>query len=150
MVQPIPDEYRRITPYICVRDGNAAIAFYEQAFGATRKMVLPAGDRVMHAEVVIGDSVLMLSDEFPEMGQVAPAGTGPISSHLMLYVEDVDAVTERAVRLGATLVDPPTDQFYGDRTSRIVDPQGHTWTLGTHVKDVSDEEMMAAMAAMPQ
>jgi PhnB protein len=148
MVQAIPDEYRRITPYICVKDGKAAIAFYEQAFGAEQKMVMPAGDRVMHAEMVIGDSVLMLSDAFPEMGIVPPPGTGPISSHLMLYVDDVDAVTERAVSLGARLVEPPADQFYGDRTSRIVDPQGHTWTLGTHVKDVSDEEMAAAMAAM--
>lgn len=148
MVKPIPDEYRRITPYICVHDGHAAIAFYEQAFGAMPKLLLPAGDRVAHAEVVLGDSVLMLSDAFPEMGIVAPSGDGPFSSHLMLYVEDVDAVTARAVELGATLVAPPADQFYGDRTSRIIDPQGHMWTIGTHVRDVTAEEMLAAMEAM--
>jgi PhnB protein len=144
---PIPDGYHSVTPYLTVDDGNAAIAFYKQAFGAVELLRLPAGDKIAHAEVRIGDSVVMLSDEWPHMGVLGPKTRGGCTAGLMIYVEDVDTAFPRAVAAGGTVERAVQDQFYGDRSGTLVDPFGHRWTLSTHVEDVSDEEMQRRMAA---
>jgi PhnB protein len=141
-VNPIPDGYHSVTPYLVVRGAAAALAFYAEAFGAVEKfrMEEPEG-RIGHAEITIGDSTVMLADEHPELGFLGPAepGTSPVT--IMLYVEDVDEVVARAVAAGATLTRPVADQFYGDRTGGLVDPFGHTWYVATHIEDVSPEEI---------
>jgi PhnB protein len=150
-VKPIPDNYRRITPTVVVDGAVKAIEFYAEVFGATERMRFPGpGGAIAHAEMQIGDSVLMVEDASPFLGTTAPPRAGlegsPMS--LFIYVEDVDAVIERAVSLGATLKRPATDQFYGDRDGHIIDPFGHRWTIATHVEDVAPEEMMRRMAKM--
>jgi len=147
---PIPDTYRRVTPALVVDGGEAAIEFYGEVFGAAERMRFPGPDgTIAHAELEIGDSVLIVEDASPQMGTKAPPAAGLEGSpaFLFVYVEDVDATVERAVRLGAKLVRPPADQFYGDRDAAIVDPFGHTWTVASHVEDVAPDELMRRMAA---
>ena len=139
--------YHSVTPYLIVDDAEGAIAFYARAFGAAELMRLPMGDRIGHAEIKIGDSHLMLSDEFPEMDIKGPNSRGGATASLMVYVPDVDAAHAQAVAAGATEQTPPEDQFWGDRMSKLKDPYGHIWSLGTHVEDVSEEEMQRRMAA---
>jgi PhnB protein len=149
--KPIPDSYRRVTPSLVVDGGVKAREFYAEAFDATERTRFPGPDgTIAHAEIEIGDSVVIVEDASPYMGTQAPPPGGvegsPIS--LFVYVGDVDAVIERAVRLGATLKRAPQDQFYGDRDGAIIDPFGHTWTIATHVEDVAPDEMMRRMAAL--
>ncbi len=148
-VKPIPDGYHNITPYLIIKGAAAAIDFYKQAFGAIEIMRMPMPDgRVGHAELKFGDSFVMLADEHPEIGAVGPKTLGNTSVSLLLYVEDTDKTVERAVSLGATIKKPVVDQFYGDRMGTIEDPFGHKWSIGTHIEDVSPEEMQRRMAAM--
>ena len=149
MVQPIPTGYHTVTPYLIVRNGAKAIEFYKKAFGAVELMRFPGpNDSIMHAEVKIGDSPVMLADEMPEAGHVGPQTLGGVAVSLMVYVEDVDARFAQAVAAGATVKRPVEDQFYGDRTGTLVDPFGHVWSLGTHKEDVSMEEMQRRLAKM--
>lgn len=139
---PIPEGYHSVTPYLTVKGAAKAIEWYVSALGAKElyRMDGPHGS-IVHAELQIGDSRIMLADEHPEMGARSPASVGGTPVGLMLYVPDVDAVFERAVKTGATSERPIADQFYGDRTGSIVDPFGHKWTIATHVEDVSPDEM---------
>lgn len=150
--KPIPEGFRTITPHIIVRDANRAIDFYKQAFGAKelRRMPGPNGG-LMHAELRIGDSILMLADEFPGMGALSPLSIGgtPVSIHL--YVEDVDAATQQAIAAGATVKMPVADMFWGDRYGIVADPFGHQWSIATHTQDLTEVEMQqAAVKAMAQ
>ncbi len=141
-VQPVPDDYRTVTPYLIVKDADRAIAFYKMAFGATEFLRLTGPDgRVGHAEIRIGNSPVMLADEHPEMGIRGPQSFGGSPVILGLYVADVDAVAERAVAAGARVLRPVKDQFYGDRSGTFEDPFGHVWTFATHTEDVPPEEM---------
>lgn len=141
-VKPIPDNYPQVAPYLSVHDAQAAIDFYGTVFGATERMRLPApGDKIGHAELQLGDSLIMLADEFPELNIHGPKALGGTPVTLNVYVEDVDAVVERAVGAGATALRPIEDQFYGDRSGQFEDPFGHRWSVSTHIEDVSDEEM---------
>jgi PhnB protein len=149
--RPIPDAYRRVTPCLVVQGGAKALEFYAQVFGATERMRFPGpGGTVAHAEIQIGDSVVIVEDESPERGTTAPppGGVGGSPSTLFIYVEDVDTVVARAVELGATLKRPPQDQFYGDRDGHVLDPFGHGWTIATHVEDVAPEELARRMAEL--
>jgi PhnB protein len=149
--KPIPDTYRRVTPCLVVRGADKALEFYTRVFGATERMRIPGpGGTVAHSEIQIGDSVVIVDDESPERGTKAPppAGVAGSPTSLFIYVEDVDAVVERAAELGATLQRPPQDQFYGDRDGYIVDPFGHGWTIASHVEDVAPDEMMRRMAEL--
>jgi len=149
--KPIPDAYRRVTPCLIVQGGVKALEFYAEVFGATERMRFPGpGGTVAHAEVQIGDSVVIIEDESPERGTTAPPPGGVAGSpfSLFIYVEDVDSVVARAVELGATLQRAPEDQFYGDRDGHIVDPFGHGWTIATHVEDVAREELLRRMAEL--
>jgi PhnB protein len=142
MVKPIPDGYPTATPYLIVNGAARAIEFYKKAFGATETMRMadPSG-KVMHAEVKIGTSPIMLADEFPEMGAKSPQAYGGSPVTIVLYVEDVDKVVNQAVTAGGKLIRPVTDQFYGDRTGGVEDPFGHSWYVATHIEDVSPQEM---------
>lgn len=141
-VNPIPEGYHRVTPYLSVRRASEAIEFYKKVFGAEEKMRMSMPDgTVAHAELQIGDSIVMLADENPEWGNMSPESIGGTASGLMLYVEDVDQTFRRAVEAGAQETMAVEDQFYGDRSGQITDPFGHKWTIATHVEDVSDEEM---------
>ncbi len=150
----IPEGYRTATPYLIVQGAADAIEFYKRAFGATEmlRMADPQG-RVGHAEIRIGDSVIMLADEHPGMGYRAPPSLGGSSVSILLYLEDVDAVCERAVKAGARMLRPVANQFYGDRSGTLEDPFGHVWTIATHVEDVPPEELQrraqAALRSMP-
>ncbi|MBR0679632.1 VOC family protein [Roseomonas eburnea] len=147
-VQPIPPGYRSVTPYLCVGGAARAIAFYVQAFGAKERMrlVTPAGT-VGHAEIEIGDSLVMLGDPWPEGGFVPPQEeTAGVMVHL--YVEDADAVFAAAVAAGASVVQPMETRFYGDRGGTIRDPFGQRWHVSSHVEDVSEEEVRRRLAAM--
>lgn len=146
-VQPIPQGYHSITPYLILNGAAAAIDFYKQAFGATELFRMPdaSGKLVMHAELKIGDSHIMLADEHPGMGYRSPQSLGGTPVSILLYVEDVDSVVPRAVAAGAKVVQPIKDQFYGDRSGTLHDPFGHVWTIATHIRDVPMEEMMAHM-----
>jgi PhnB protein len=148
--KPVPEGYRTATPYLIVKGAADAIEFYKRAFGATEmlRMADPQG-RVGHAEIKIGDSVIMLADEHPAMGYRSPRSLGGSSVSILLYIENVDAVFERAVKAGAKPQRPVMDQFYGDRSGTLEDPFGHMWTVATHVEDVAPEEMKRrAQAAM--
>jgi PhnB protein len=141
-VKPIPDEYPQVVPYLCVNGAAAAIQFYSQVFGATERLRMPGpDDTIGHAELQLGDSVIMLSDEFLEMNVRSPKTIGGSPVTLSVYVEDVDAVVERAVQAGATVLRPVENQFYGDRSGQFEDPFGHRWSVATHVEDISPEEM---------
>ena len=153
-VKPVPDGYHSVTPYLIVDGAAKAIAFYRQAFGAEELVRMDApGGRVGHAELQVGDSRIMLADEFPEMGAKGPKSVGGTPVHLLLYVNDCDAVFARAVGAGATAKKPLADQFYGDRSGTVEDPFGHSWTIATHKEDVAPDEMerraQAAMGGKP-
>ena len=138
----IPHGYHTATPYLVVKNAPAAIEFYKKAFGAVEllRLLTPAGT-VAHAEIKIGDSPLMITDEFPEWGNFSPHSPQGSSGHIHLYVDDVDAVARRAVDAGAKLLIPVADQFYGDRGGRLADPFGHIWIVATHKEDVPPDEM---------
>jgi PhnB protein len=146
-VKPIPDEFPRVTPYLCVEGAAAAIDFYTSVFGAKERVRMPAPDgRLGHAEVQIGDSVVMLADEWPDMGARGPKSIGGTPVMLMVYVEDVDDVVAKAVATGAKELRPVENRFYGDRSGEIEDPFGHRWTVATHIEDVPPDEMERRMA----
>jgi PhnB protein len=151
MVQSIPTGYHTVTPYLIVRNAAAALDFYKKAFGAVELMRFPGpGGKLMHAEMKIGDSPVMLADEMPEEGHVGPQTLGGAAVSLLLYVENVDARFAQAIAAGATVKRAVADQFYGDRTGTLADPFGHVWSLATHKEDVSMEEMQRRMAKMGQ
>jgi PhnB protein len=148
-VPPIPAGYAGITPCLIVRNADRAIAFYQEVFGAKEVLRLdgPEGT-VAHAELRIGEGIVMLGEEMPAMGYKDPLAFGGSPVSLLVYVPDVDTVIERALAAGAEAKRPVADQFYGDRNGTIVDPFGHQWTIATHIRDVSKEEMQAAVAEM--
>ena len=139
----IPTGYHTVTPSLVVRGGKRAIEFYKQAFGAKElgAMYMPDGEKLMHAEIQIGDSRVMLGEESPEMGAVSPQTLGGTPASLNLYVEDCDAAFNRAVSAGAKPSMPPSDMFWGDRYGKVTDPFGHSWGILTHKEDVSEKEM---------
>ena len=147
-VRPIPEGYHTATPYLILNDAAKAIDFYKKSFGAVElvRMAMPDG-RIGHAEIKIGDSHLMLADENPEIGARSPQHYGGSPVSVLLYVENVDAVFAQAVSNGAKAVRQPEDMFYGDRSSWVIDPFGHSWYLHTHIKDVTPEEMRQATAS---
>ena len=146
--KPIPDGYHSITPYLVIDGAARAIEFYKAVFGATELLRFPHPDgRIGHAELRIGDSIIMLADEFPDHDALSPGSVGGTPVSLMLYIEGVDQVVDRALTHGATLKRPVADQFYGDRSGTIGDPFGHQWTISTHVEDVPPEEMQRRAAA---
>lgn len=147
-VTAVPRGYHSVTPYLSVKGAAAAIEFYKKAFGAKEKLRMPDGERIAHAELLVDGSHIMLADEYPERGIMAPQPGSPASVSIMLYLKDVDAVTARAVEAGATLERPVEDQFYGDRMGGIIDPFGHRWHIATHVEDVSEKEMQRRMQAL--
>lgn len=141
-VNPIPEGYGTVTPSLTVRDCAKALDFYKEALGAEERMRAPGPEgSVWHAEIQVGDSVVMLNDEYPEQGARGPQTLGGTPVGMWVYVEDVDAAFERAVDAGAEPSMPPADMFWGDRMGSVVDPFGHKWTFATHVEDVSPEEM---------
>ena len=147
-VKRIPDGFHRVTPHLVVRDAATMIEFYKKAFGAVERGRAPGpdGKSIMHAEIRIGDSHVMLSDEHPEQGHLSPTSRGGATGSLMLYLPDVDAVFARAIAAGATAQSEPADQFWGDRMGSVRDPFGHLWSLATHTEDVPPEEMERRMA----
>ena len=145
-VKPIPEGYHSVTPYLIVDNAAEAIRFYERAFGATEKLRLPMGDRIGHAEMLIGDSHIMLADEFPDMGHLGPKSRGGTTVSLMVYVEDVDRAFSQALEAGATEFKPLQNHFWGDRMGTLTDPFGHMWSLASTVEEVSPEEMQRRMA----
>jgi PhnB protein len=148
-VKPVPDGYHTVTPYLIVNGAARALDFYRKAFGAKEQVRMPGPDgKVMHAEIQIGDSKVMLADEFPQMGARSPQSIGGTPVGICLYVARVDAVYEQAVAAGAKVERPLQDQFYGDRSGTVIDPFGHKWTIASHIEDVSPEEMQKRMAAM--
>jgi PhnB protein len=148
-VKPIPEGYPRVSPYLVVDGAQKAIEFYTTVLGFTERMRMPGSDgHIGHAELQLGDSVVMLADECPEMGAKAPHAYGGSPVSLTVYVEDVDATFERAAEAGATVVRPLENQFYGDRSATFDDPFGHRWTITTHIEDVSPEEMGRRAAEM--
>jgi PhnB protein len=148
-VKPIPDGYSSITPYLYIRGASDAIEFYKRAFGAQELFRFPAPNgRVGHAELKMGNAIVMLADEHPEMKVVGPATLGGTSVGIMLYVDKVDDVFARAVAGGAKVEKTIENQFYGDRSGTIVDPFGHRWTVATHVEDVTPQEMEERMKKM--
>jgi PhnB protein len=146
-VKRIPDGYHTATPYLICGGAAKALDFYKKAFGAKERMRHEMGGRVGHAEIEIGDSVIMLADEFPEMGAKGPHTIGGSPVGICLYVENADAVFQRAIAAGAKEERPLKDQFYGDRSGSLIDPFGHKWTIATHIEDVTPEEMQKRMAA---
>jgi len=145
MPKPIPEGYHSVTPYLIVDNATKAIEFYKKAFGAVEKFRLPTGDRIAHAEIKIGDSFVMLADEFPDMGHLSPKARGGTTVSLLIYVNDVDSAFRKAVEAGGTEKRPVEDQFYGDRAGTLQDPFGHQWTLATHVEDVPEGELQSRM-----
>lgn len=148
-VKPIPEGVPRLTPYLSVQGATRAIEFYKKAFGATEvHRLTDPGGKILHAEIEIAGSPVMLAEEFPAWDNLSPPTLGGTPVRLHLYVEDVDAVAERAVAAGAVVLIPVADQFYGDRSGRVQDPFGHVWILATHVEDVADAEMQRRADAM--
>ena len=152
-VKPIPEGYHTITPYLAVKDAAEAIDYYKQAFGAKERVRMDAPDgKIGHAELEIGDSLVMLSDPFPQSSTTPPKELGGTTSSIFMYVEDVDAVVKRAIDAGATITMEVADQFWGDRFGSVTDPFGHVWSIATHIEDVPPDEMAerakAAMASM--
>ncbi len=148
-VQSVPDGYPRVIPYLSVDGASAAIEFYIKVFGARERMRLPNPDgRIGHAELEIGDALIMLADSFPEMSIQSPHQLGGTAVTIMVYVEDVDAVFERAIQAGASASRAVQDQFYGDRSGQFIDPYGHRWSIATHIEDLTDEEMMRRAAEL--
>lgn len=148
-VKPIPEGYAAVTPYLIVQGAAKAIDYYKKVFGATERMRMPGPDgKIAHAEIEIGGSPIMLGDENMEMGARSPKSAGGASVGLVLYVENVDKTVDKAVAGGAKIKGKVEDKFYGDRMGSIEDPFGHLWHVGTHVEDVSPEEMKRRMEAM--
>ena len=146
--KPIPEGYHSLTLYLAVDDAAKAIEFYQRAFGATERVRMPAPDgRIGHAELEIGDSVLMLADPSPQSQAKPPKELGGTTAGIFVYVEDVDAVVQDALDAGATLTMPVDDMFWGDRFGSVTDPFGHSWQIATHIEDVSSEEMEERMKA---
>jgi PhnB protein len=142
MARAIPEGYHSVTPYLIIKDAAKAIDFYKRAFGATELMRMPTPEgRIGHAEIRIGDSAIMLADEYPEMGHRSPQSLGGTGVSLMVYVERVDETFKKAIAAGATEVQPLKDQFYGDRSGTLQDPFGHVWTIATHIEDIEPAEM---------
>jgi uncharacterized glyoxalase superfamily protein PhnB len=141
----IPEGYHTLTPYMTVHDATRAVEFYKQAFGAVEKGVMKSPDgKIMHAELRIGDSLFMLADEFPQFGSLSPQTIGGSGMGLHIYVEDVDAAFDRAIGAGAAVEMPVADMFWGDRYGKLVDPFGHKWSIATHTRDLSMEEIEEA------
>jgi PhnB protein len=141
-VQPIPEGYPRLSPYLCVDNAAGAIDFYCEVLGATERMRMAGPDgKLGHAELTLGESVIMLADEHPDIGFLSPLRIGGTAVTLHAYVEDVDAVFERALAAGAKSLRPAENQFYGDRSAQFEDPFGHRWSIATHVEDVDADEM---------
>ena len=148
-VNYIPQGYHTVIPYLSVKGASAAIDFYKNAFGATEVMRMATPDgRIGHAELKIGDSHVMLADEFPQMNFLSPKSIGGSPVNIMIYVENADTIFNRAVDGGAKVLKPVQDQFYGDRSGSIEDPFGHMWTISTHIEDVSPEEIDRRAAEM--
>lgn len=148
-VQPIPKGYNVVTPYLSIRGAAQAIDFYKQAFGAKEVMRMPGPEgKLRHAEIRIGDSKIMLADEYEAMNFLSPQARGGTPVHIHLYVKDVDATVAKAVALGGKVVRPVQDQFYGDRSGSIEDPFGHIWHVATHKRDVPAAEMKRKAAEM--
>jgi PhnB protein len=148
-VKPIPDGYPQVIPYLSIDGASAAIEFYTKVLGAKERMRMPAPDgKIGHAELEIGESVVMLADVFPDMGGQSPKGLGGTPVSVMVYVTDVDAVFDRAIKAGATAERDVENQFYGDRAGQFVDPFGHKWFVATHIEDVPPEEMAKRAAAV--
>ncbi len=147
MADPIPPGYPRVTPYLSVAGAEAAVEFYTQVFGATERMRMPGpGGTIAHCELELGDSLIMLADESPEIGFQSPATLGGTPVTISVYVEDVDSVVDRAIQAGATVVRPVEDQFYGDRSGQFEDPFGHRWSVASHIEDVPPDEMERRVA----
>ena len=146
MVKPRPEGYHSVTPYLVVDDAKAAIDFYTRAFGAKEKFRLEMGDRIGHAEIIIGDSHVMLADEFPDMDHLGPKSRGGTTVSLMIYVDDVDSAFRQAIDAGATEKRPVEKQFWGDRMGTLTDPFGHMWSLATTVEEVAPDELQRRMA----
>lgn len=141
-VNPIPEGYHTITPYLIIKGAADAIEFYKKAFNAKELFRMPKPDgRIGHAEIKIGDSLIMLADEFPEMDALSPTTIGNTATSFMLYVEDVDAIAKQAIAAGAHVLKPVADQFYGDRNGMFADPFGHKWCIGTRKENLTEEEI---------
>ena len=149
-VNYIPDGYHTVTSYLMVDDAAKALDFYRDAFGATELFRLPMGDKIGHAEIMIGDTHLMLADEFPDMGALGPNSRGGPTASFMIYVPDADAAYDKAVKAGAKADRPLKDEFWGDRIGTVIDPFGHKWSLATHVEEVGPEEMQRRMQEWSQ
>jgi PhnB protein len=148
MAKPIPDGYHSVTPYLIINGAAEGIDYYKKAFGATELFRMPTPDgKIGHAEIKIGDSPIMLADEFPEMGYKSPQSLGGSPVSIMIYVEDVDAMFIQAIAAGGKEQRPVKDQFYGDRMGTLEDPYGHVWHVATHKEDVTPEEMEKRMKA---
>jgi PhnB protein len=147
-VKPIPEGYHSVTPYLIIKGAADAIEYYKKSFGATELFRMPTPDgKIGHAELKIGDSPIMLSDEHPDLGHVGPQTLGGTPVGIMIYVDDVDTIYKRAISGGGQEIKPLQDQFYGDRSGTLKDPFGHMWTVATHVEDVAPAEMKKRMAA---
>lgn len=147
-VKPIPEGYHSVTPYLSIKGAVQALEYYKKAFGATELFRMEHDGKIGHAEIKIGDSPIMLADEFPEMGFVSPQTLGGSPVGIMIYVDDVDTVFKQAIDAGGTEKKPVQDQFYGDRSGTLTDPFGHVWTVATHKEDVAPEEIDKRLAAM--
>ncbi len=147
-VKAIPEGYEGVTPYLICRNAESAIEFYKKAFGAEELFRIGEPGMVGHAEMKIGNAIIMMADEHPGMGVVSPESLGGTPIHLMIYVENVDAFAAKAVAEGVEVLRPVSDQFYGDRSGQFKDPFGHVWAFATHIEDVSPEEMNTRASAM--
>jgi PhnB protein len=150
MTKPIPDGYRSVNVILTVDDGARAIDFYKDAFGATEISRLPMGDKIGHAELQIGDTRIMLNDEFPDHGNLGPNARGGTPVGFIIYTENVDSAFQKALDAGATEAMPVEDRFWGDRMGTVTDPFGHKWSIATHVEDVAPEQFEERMAASEQ
>jgi len=143
MTSPIPQDYGTVTPYLLIRDAAAAIEFYKAAFNGVETLRMPSPDgRVAHGEIKIGESMVMMAEEFPEMGFSGPQTLGGSSVSLLLYVDDVDELFAQAIDAGAEVLRPIENQFYGDRAGTLCDPYGHIWTIATHVEDLTPQQVV--------
>jgi len=148
-VKPIPEGFHTATPYLTIKGAASAIEFYKRAFGAHERFQMPGPDgKIMHAEIAIGNSIIMLADESAAAGTQAPPSLNGTASGIFLYVEDVDASFKQAIKAGAKETKPVQDQFWGDRFGQLTDPFGHKWMLATHIEDVTPDEMEKRMGAL--